>query len=381
MAGLLAEDNVKRILAATFMATSLLLGSALQAAPEEAHQLAEDFEKTKQNLERAETKQREVLSALYQLNKKIKKIVTEKGSQSDKRVALEINIHNLALQVQELETKSRSQKTLLAERLKVIYKMGGQSMARMIFNSSSAAVMERNLKIMGIVAARDLDLIKSYTQDMKDLQSKKETLALRLKSLKSVENRIAQEEQNLLSEQNTKNKILDGLRKSKLFALHKINGLREKSLQINVEDSGVLDPLFKPSFADQKGELPKPMDGNLVKRFGLEKNGERSYTLNHKGVFIGAAPGSPIKSVFDGTVSYVGTLPGFGQTLIIDHGDHYYTVYAHTDQVKVNVGQEITQAQVIASAGNPSSEDPSGLYFEIRHFSEPYDPQLWMKGL
>jgi len=382
MAGPPVEDNeLIQIFTAVLIAISIVfVPKTVFALPEEAHQLAKDFEKTKQNLEKSETKQRQVLSALYQLNKKIKKMVTEKGSYTQKRVMLEMNIRSLTQQVQELDAKSKAQKTLLAERLKVIYKMGGQSFARMVFDSSNAAVMERNLKIMGLVASRDLDMIKSYSEDLKELQHKKNLLALRLQSLQSVENKIVQQEKSLLTEQNTKNKILEGLRKSKLFAINKINGLREKSMQFNVEDSGLLDLLFKPSFADQKGELPVPLEGSVVKRFGLVKTGERSYTLNHKGVFIGAIPGSPIKSVFDGTVSYVGTLPGFGQTLIVDHGDHYYTVYAHTEKVQVNVGQAITQAQVIASAGNPTSEDPSGLYFEIRHFSEPYDPQLWMKG-
>jgi septal ring factor EnvC (AmiA/AmiB activator) len=322
-----------------------------------------------------------VLSALYQLNKKIKKSVSEKGNLSQQRALLEVNVKNLELRVEEIASRTKEQRTLLAERLRVIYKLGGQSLARLVFSSASSSEMERNLKILGIVATKDLELIKNYSQDIKDLQYKKKTLALRLENMKTLESRIAQQEKSLIAEQNMKNKLLDGIRRNKLFAINKINGIREKSLQFNLEDSGLFDLLFKPSFADQKGVLPSPLAGIVSKKFGLIKGEDHNYTFSNKGVFISSAKGSPVKAVFSGTVSYVGDLPGFGNTLILDHGDHYYTVYSHTDEVKVAAGDEIKQSQVLAMVGSNAQDSAPGIYFEIRHFSEPYDPQLWMKGL
>ncbi|KYG68829.1 peptidase M24 [Bdellovibrio bacteriovorus] len=365
-----------------FLAIILSAAMATTAvASTEADSIAKDFETQKKKLEDAELKQRQVLSALYQLNKKIKKIVIEKGDLSQQRAFLEVNIKNLSQKVDELDQRSKSQKALLAERLRAIYKLGGPSVARFLFSSNSSASLERNLKILGIVAARDLDLIKNYGRDLKELQNKKKMLAQRLESLKSVENKIVAQEKQFRKEQELKGKLLDGIRKSKLFAINKINGLREKSLQYNIEDAGLFDLLFKPSFADQKGALPQPLPGVVTRKFGLMKGEDHPYTISHKGIFISAAKGSPIKSVFEGRISYVGELPGFGTTLIVDHGDHYYTVYSHAEEVKVGVGDEITQSQVIAQVGEPTRESNPGLYFEIRHFSEPYDPQQWMKGL
>jgi septal ring factor EnvC (AmiA/AmiB activator) len=71
---------------------------------------------------------------------------------------------------------------------------------------------------------------------------------------------------------------------------------------------------------------------------------------------------------------------GFGQTLIVDHGDHYYTVYSHNETISVNVGDEVGQNQVVATVGSNPELSRDGIYFEVRHFSEPYDPQSWMKG-
>lgn len=369
------------LLQAFFALVMVLPIAALASAPEDVGRLARDFEATKKSLEDAELKQRQVLSALYQLNKKIKKIVLERGEMSQQRAFLEVNVRSLASKVEELDQTARQHRTLLAERLRAMYKLGGPSIAQFLFSSSSSASLERNLKILGIVAGRDLDLIKNYTKDLKELEAKKRSLAQKLENLKVVEAKIVVQEKALRKEQDLKGRLLDGIRRNKLFAINKINGLREKSLQYNIDDSGLFDLLFKPSFADRKGELPAPVQGMILRKFGLMKGEEHPYTLSYKGIFIAAAQGSDIKSVFGGKVSYVGTLPGFGTTLIVDHGDHYYSVYSHAQEVKVKQGDEITGSQVLAQVGAPTQEGASGLYFEIRHFSEPYDPQQWMKGL
>lgn len=350
-------------------------GAPANSAPSTADsKIAEDFQTTKNKLVEVEAKQRKVLSALYHLNLKIKKTVANKGQLSQQRAFLELNIQQLNKKVEELDQSSRMQRTLLAERLKAIYKLGSASIARFLFSSGSSASLERNLKIMGLVATRDFEIIKNYSRDLKDLEYRKKTLAIRLESMKLIEQKITAEEKQLRREQDLKEKILNGVRKSRMFAIEKMNGLREK-------DSGLLDSVFKPSFADQKGTLKPPLQGLITKKFGLIKGGEHPYAILSKGVFISAAKGSPIKSVFNGSISYAGEIPGYGRTLIVDHGDHYYSVYSNTQQVQVKVGDEVTASQVIAKVGEAPYESNPGLYFEIRHFSEPYDPQQWMKGL
>ena len=363
-----------------FLLCALLLSSQSFASAPVVDVLAKDFEATKKTLEEQEVKQRKTLSALYQINKKIKKSVTEKGDLLQQKAFVENSIQSLTEKVTELEVQSKLQKTALAERLRAIYQLGGQSLVRIFMSTASSSEMERNLKIMGIIAQKDLDLIKDYTRDVKDLQVKKQKLAGRLEKLKLLAEKISKQEKNLLAEQNLKNKILDGIRRNKLFAMNKINSLREQSLQYNIEDAGIFDMLFRPSFADQKGQLSKPLEGSVIRRFGIEKSAQHPYTLNHKGIFISAKSNQNIKSIFEGTVSFAGTLPGFGKTLIIDHGDHYYSVYSHANELMVQVGEDVSLSQVIATVGYSPRDNKDGLYFEIRHFSEPYDPQQWMKG-
>ncbi|MGE0633330.1 MAG: murein hydrolase activator EnvC, partial [Pseudobdellovibrionaceae bacterium] len=68
---------------------------------------------------------------------------------------------------------------------------------------------------------------------------------------------------------------------------------------------------------------------------------------------------------------------GFGTTVILDHGDHYYSIYSGLSKVKVEIGDEIETRQVIAEAGWVPETGMPGLYFEVRHFSEATDPSSW----
>ena len=273
------------------------------------------------------------------------------------------------------------QKNLLRERISVIYKLGGQGFARLIFSSNDSTQLERNLKIVGIIAKQDLDLIKDYSATMHELAAKKEKLVQRLAYLKKLEKNIQDKESKLVSENNSKNHILNTIRNSKNFALLKLNKIRKKSLQTSLnDDSGVFDLLFQPSFFEQKGFLPTPIQGTVLQKFGLIKDDEQNVALSHKGLFFAASKGTPVKAIFPGKVAFNGLLPGFGRTLIIDHGDHYYSVYGCTREASVQEGDEVSQHQIIARSGVSTQEFGEGLYFEIRHFSEPYDPQQWMKG-
>jgi len=80
---------------------------------------------------------------------------------------------------------------------------------------------------------------------------------------------------------------------------------------------------------------------------------------------------STVKSVFDGKVAYVGPIPGFGQTVILDHGNHYYSVYSYNLETKVFQGEKVFKGQTLALSGNQ-------LYFELRHYSNAIDPEKWI---
>lgn len=342
--------------------------------------IAKDMVVAKENLEIQELKQRKVLTALYSINKNLKKLVVQKSDLDQQKSMVLLEIEALEKKISEAGQQAEIQKSQLSERLRAIYKLRGPTLTRFLFSSKSSADLERNLKILGIVAQRDLQMIKAYRDSAKDFEYRKLKLTHKLQSLKTVELTLQKNEKKLQQEIGQKNKILAGIRKTKMFTQEKIRSLKDRSTSYDLSDSGLMDLLMKPSFEAEKGLLPPPVQGPVLKSFGLVKQGDQPYVLSNKGLFIAAPQRSPVRAVFSGVVSFVGSFPGLGQVLILDHGDHYYTVYGNNSNVLVQLGQEVAQSQVIASSGRSSFDQQNGLYFEVRHFSEPYNPKEWVKG-
>lgn len=131
---------------------------------------------------------------------------------------------------------------------------------------------------------------------------------------------------------------------------------------------------FGKPFASLRGQLKLPVRGELTARFG----GKRGEGPGWKGLFIRAPEGTEIKAVAAGRVVYAEWLRGFGNLLIIDHGNQYMTIYGNNQSVLKRAGDIVKTGDVIASAGNSGGNEQSGLYFEMRHQGRAFDPLSWV---
>jgi murein hydrolase activator len=127
-------------------------------------------------------------------------------------------------------------------------------------------------------------------------------------------------------------------------------------------------------FAQLQGRLRWPVKGELFGRFGAP----RSEGGQWRGVFIRAAEGSEVRAVADGKVAYADWLRGFGNLIIVDHGNGYMTIYGNNDSLYKTPGQSVKTGEAIASVGASGGQEESGLYFEIRHRGQPTDPSRWV---
>ena len=128
-------------------------------------------------------------------------------------------------------------------------------------------------------------------------------------------------------------------------------------------------------FTQLKGRLKLPVTGELTNRFG----GQRADTgTAWKGLFIRASTGSSVKALGPGSVVFADWLRGFGNLLIIDHGDGYMSLYGNNEAVLKQEGEQVTAGEIIATVGNSGGNPESGLYFEVRYHSRPIDPLQWV---
>jgi septal ring factor EnvC (AmiA/AmiB activator) len=141
-----------------------------------------------------------------------------------------------------------------------------------------------------------------------------------------------------------------------------------------VEAENRLEPVASQGdFSRQKGNLRLPVRGTLAGRFGAPREGGGTW----RGLFIKAGPGSDVKAVANGRVVFAEWMRGFGNLLIVDHGDAYLTIYGNNDSLLKQVGQAVKGGETVATVGNSGGNPESGLYFELRHQGQPIDPMKW----
>ncbi|WP_107928385.1 murein hydrolase activator EnvC family protein [Neisseria animaloris] len=127
------------------------------------------------------------------------------------------------------------------------------------------------------------------------------------------------------------------------------------------------------SFSRMQGRLRRPVRGNIGGRFGQPRPGGGTW----KGVFF-ATGSAPVQSIAAGTVAYAGPLSGYGNMVVLDHGDGYVSVYSGLSGISVSGGSSVTSGRTIGTSGSlPSGEQ--GLYLEIRYRSQPMNPLSWVR--
>lgn len=123
-----------------------------------------------------------------------------------------------------------------------------------------------------------------------------------------------------------------------------------------------------------QGALPRPVQGPIRARFGTERPDGGKW----RGLLIQAPEGTAVRAVAPGTVVYADWLRGFGNLIIVDHGNQYLSVYAYNQSLLKRVGQTVSAGEPIATVGSTGGQVESGLYFEIRHRGAPQDPAKFL---
>jgi septal ring factor EnvC (AmiA/AmiB activator) len=134
---------------------------------------------------------------------------------------------------------------------------------------------------------------------------------------------------------------------------------------------------FASAFSQLRGQLALPVRGELAGRFGSQRS---DGGLTWKGLFMTANTGEPVKAVAAGRVVYADWLRGFGNLLILDHGESYMSLYGYNETLYKQVGEEIAAGDTVAAVGSSGGSGESGLYFELRYRGQPFDPLTWVSS-
>ena len=112
--------------------------------------------------------------------------------------------------------------------------------------------------------------------------------------------------------------------------------------------------------------------------FGRVVDPECGTETRRTGIEIAAERGAPVHAVAEGRVLYAGWFRGYGQMVILDHGEECVTVSGYLDRIRGEAGQNVSTGDEIGAVGDTGSLSNPGLYFEIRRAGKPGDPRRWL---
>jgi septal ring factor EnvC (AmiA/AmiB activator) len=233
------------------------------------------------------------------------------------------------------------------------------------------------------VVESDFSLLNTQARNMQELNTLEQNLNSQRKLKSDLQEQLAYEINVRKKEALKKEDILKEIRRRKRLALAAKSSLEVSSRALNQTISAIApradSSRIKTSFARQKGRLPYPIKGKIISRFGTKRKGDYNAFTFQSGIDIKAERGTPVKNVFSGEVMFAQWLKGYGNLMIINHGNNYYTLYAHVEELYKKKGEQVDTGEIIGTAGDTGSIKGPCLHFEVRHHGKPVDPLKWLK--
>lgn len=255
------------------------------------------------------------------------------------KIQLSLEKEQLEIQIKDLQQRIKERKILIVKRLRAIYALKQFKWSELLSNTNLND-FERNLKILNNLNKYDYEIFKDYNASLKQL-------GLARKNLQETEDLIEKNVAQLQDQQSN---------------FHSLEQTHIANLQKEKQDSLLI----------LKGSLSRPLDGSAIKQeFGTLRDQYKLFYLINRGELYSCKPNTPVKSVGLGHIIFRDELTRWRETLIVEHADHYYSVYAGVKNSKKNVGDSVEKGELI---GTCSGDE---FYFELRHFDNSINPKNW----
>ncbi len=342
--------------------------------------IEKSIKRKKRARHRVEKEKRDVLSEIQELDRKIG--LQWQSLQQAKRdwTEAELQLDRTRAELEKMRNRAATLKKYIETRLNAFRQMGEIGVLNILLAADSIPNLLARQEYLKMIVNEDQTRRKEYVSILKGLVIKEKELKDRQVLLKAVSERLQKEAQLLEKRKQEKEKYLKALKKKSVRYRRLIVQLRRAKMRLTqvMEELAMklrasqkaLDPVTRESqfeFRSQKGRLNLPAPGKAI----LFKSRKRS-----KGMAVQCPWGTEIRAIFDGTVVYNDSLPGYGNVLIIDHGNGYMSLIAQGQSFKKKVGQEVAEGEVVGlSGGGPWVTE--GIYIEIRHNGKQLTAPYW----
>ncbi|MFZ5570017.1 MAG: peptidoglycan DD-metalloendopeptidase family protein [Thermodesulfobacteriota bacterium] len=299
---------------------------------------------------------------------------------------LEKQIAETDLAIQALIQEIRKSEKYIHKRLVAIYKLNLLGQVHILASANSLFDLINRKAAIEHILDYDEAALKKYLEDKDHQLELSQRLNQQRKEKIEIEKNFQKQIKMLSTKRTKRAKLLEHIRNKKSLELAAIDSLKQAAqaldqtiMSLHVEPKKSSSKT-KNQFNALKGLLNMPVKGKVISFFGPYKNTKFNVINYRSGIEIQAERGEPIRAVSDGLVLFSGWFKSYGNMMIIDHGNNYYTIYAHAEELFKSKGDPVEATEVIATVGDSASlTGESNLYFEVRHHGKPLDPLVWLK--
>jgi septal ring factor EnvC (AmiA/AmiB activator) len=280
-----------------------------------------------------------------------------------------------------LQGEADRQRPDIEQRLVQLYKMGRAGYWRLLLDVNSLRDVGRAYRTAAALGRIDRDRVEEHRRTLASLKTERATLETRAKELRALQRkaqdasvavaRAVTARTNLVQSIDTRRDLNAQLTGELQDAQQK---LQATLTQIAAGRAAAAASLPLRPF---RGALPWPAEGVLSSRFGTRPLGTAGPPVRN-GIELSLPEGSPVHAVHDGSVAFADPFSGYGNLVIVDHGDNAYSLYGHLSSVSVKKGDRVETSSTVGLAGRNPSGNPS-LYFELRVDGKAVDPVQWLK--
>jgi septal ring factor EnvC (AmiA/AmiB activator) len=350
---------------------------ALREKLTEATKKTEELKKSEKNILEVIEKFDEELS----LTKRLLIILKNK----EKIIFDEIDKTQIVINALEQRREERSK--ILNRRLREVYKKGRMHTMEIILTSKSFADAIKRFEYLTIIAKQDKRIFNELVLLKEEMEVKRQFLRTNLDEIKKINIEAEKETKFLSSKRKEKQSLLESIKKERTKQEQLTRELRGSTQKIQAlieqlererkereRQEGATD-----YFENVVGKINYPVQGTIISTFGNKVNPKYGTTVKNNGIDIKAPLGTPIHAVAKGKVVYNDRFLGYGNVILIDHGKGYYSLYAHLQDINVNVQELVEKDQVIGTVGDTGSLEGAKLHFELRKNGKPIDPIPFLK--
>ncbi len=387
------------ILAATLAVPGTALAVTSQDAEDAREQVSsmeDEMEKVQQTLTDLEGLKNDTAAYVRELDLSLEQLGAELSSLEEQRISKEEEIAAAQQELEEARQTEENQYEAMKLRIRYMYERGETSYFDILLQSENIADMLNRAEYISQIAEYDRNQLELYARTKEEVAQKEAVLEQEHSELlavqeateakqASVETLLANKQQELQSYEaqiaSAENQISEyekdiALQEARIKEIEEEIRRQEEEARKQAEAAGTT---YKTtSLGDINFIWPCPSSSRITSGFGGRSSPTEGASSNHKGIDIGASTGSDILAAAGGTVTISTYSSSAGNYIMISHGGGVSTVYMHCSQRLVEVGDTVSQGQVIAKVGSTGYSTGPHLHFEIRSGGGNVDPSLYV---